>query len=231
MRKGVFVETSNVRRFRSALDQVRDTAKGQPGLMVARGRAGRGKTVAALNAYATGGGVFLRVWEDMTQAAFLSRLCFEACELSPVQAARSKMEIIKSLEGNPRVVFVDEADRLATSRIEDLRDIHDETGCPVVLIGEEGLYAKLNALRRLWSRVTQHVEFGPTSEEDILLYAAEAAGLQLSPEACHEVARISEGDFRLVHTALLKIEQAAKAKAVTQVQADMVRTVCGKGRT
>ncbi|EMG37331.1 AAA domain containing protein [Desulfocurvibacter africanus PCS] len=189
-----------------ALATVRDTAKGLPGLMAVRGRAGRGKTAAAVNAYSTGGGVFLRVWEGMTQAAFLSRLCHEVCELSPVQAARSKMEIVRSLEGNPRVVFVDEADRLPMPRLEDLRDIHDETGCPIVLVGEEGLYAKLNALRRLWSRVTQHVEFGPVSEDDILVYAAEAAGLRLSPEACHELVRASEGDFRLVHNLMIQLE-------------------------
>ena len=58
--------------------------------------------------------------------------------LSPARsAAASKDRIIDRLIDEPQTFFVDEADRLHINRIEDLRDIHDETGSPIVLIGEK----------------------------------------------------------------------------------------------
>jgi hypothetical protein len=223
--KNVWIETENVAAFRRGLAIVRDTERGQPGIMAVRGRAGRGKTMAALNAYAQGGGVYMRAWESETQAAMLRRLCREVAGMEPGPAATSKREIIRSLDAQPRVLFLDEADRMATGRMEDLRDIHDETGCPMVLVGEEGLWALLQSRRRLGSRVTQHVEFGPVSAEDVLLYATEAASLALSPEAAAAVVQLTEGDFRLVRNAVQELEQAAAAATSQDVDEAMVRSL------
>ena len=66
--KSVFVETGNVTAFRRAVLTVEDTERGQPGIVVAWGQAGRGKTFAARNSYTERGGVFLSAWENETQA-------------------------------------------------------------------------------------------------------------------------------------------------------------------
>ena len=42
--RSVFVETGNVTAFRRAVLAVEDTERGQPGIVVAWGQAGRGKT-------------------------------------------------------------------------------------------------------------------------------------------------------------------------------------------
>ena len=53
---------------------------------------------------------------------------------------RCKEMIIEILEEDYKPLFIDEADRLSIDRLEDLRDIFEMTGVPIVLIGEEGIW-------------------------------------------------------------------------------------------
>lgn len=219
--KNVFVETANVSAFRSAVRTIEDTNKGQPGLALAWGQAGRGKTLTARNYHAGHGGIYLRAWEGWTQAAFLRELCDRVCGRTPNGAAICKRHIIKHLDRQPQTLFVDEADRLHVSRLEDLRDIHDETGAPIVLIGEEELLGLLGERRRIWSRVTQEVNFGPVALEDVAMFAMEAASLDVAPEACRLMVDRADGDFRLIRNMVQMLEQAAKARQTATVDVTM----------
>ncbi len=229
--KSVFVETGNVTAFRRAVLTVEDTERGQPGIVVAWGQAGRGKTFAARNSHAERGGVYLSAWENESQAAFLGRLCFESTGAkAPRSASACKMKIIETLEkrrdhGQVATIYMDEADRLAFGRVEDLRDIHEATGAAVILIGEEELIGLLSQRRRVWSRVTQEVAFAPVDEADIAAFALESASLDLTSEACAMVRATSDGDMRLVRNMVQLLEQAAKAKETHTADAAMVRAV------
>ncbi|HCR12898.1 MAG TPA: DNA transposition protein [Desulfovibrio sp.] len=230
--KSVFVETGNVTAFRRAVLTVEDTERGQPGIVVAWGQAGRGKTFTARNSYTERGGVFLSAWEGMSQAAFLSKLCFEVTgdQKCPRSAHACKIRIVETLEkrrkqGGAVTIYMDEADRLAFGRVEDLRDIHEATGAAVILIGEEELIGLLSQRRRVWSRVTQEVPFGPVDEADIAAFALEAASLDLTPEACAMVRTTSDGDMRLVRNMVQLLEQAAKARETNRADAAMVKAI------
>jgi hypothetical protein len=137
---------------------------------------------------------------------------------------------MEALERDRQTIIIDEADRLNVKRIEDLRDIHDQSGAPIELIGEAGLQPLLSSRRRIWSRVTQEVTFGPVSEMDVLNYAARAAGLKMSPEAARIMKKKSGGDFRLIHTMMIKVEQASRAAQTQSVDADLVTKATARGR-
>jgi len=209
--KNIFLETQNVGRFREALSVLEDTERGQPGLGVVWGRAGRGKTLCARQYAVRTGAVYLRVLQDWTPRAMLAALCRELNGSEPATVDRAKRLAIDVIEKRTRTILVDEADRLKPDLIEHLRDVHDLTGAPVVLIGEEHLFPAINARCRIWSRVVQTVEFGPITPEDILLFALEAAALRLDPEAGKRLASRSSGDFRLVWADVHRLEQMAKA--------------------
>lgn len=229
MKRDVFIETENVSRFAAALTLAEDTDFGRPGMMMVSGEAGRGKTVAARSSHAVRGGIYLRAWQDWTQAAFLQALCFEVCGARPHGSNRCKVRIVEELEHERRTIYMDEADRLDIGRLEDLRDIHDETGAPIVLIGEQGLPARVAARSRIDDRIPgeYRIPFAPVSQQDITLYALEAANLVLEPKACKIVHTFCKGNFRRAHNAIVSLDQMAKAVQTDQVDAAMAKKLRG----
>lgn len=77
-------------------------------------------------------------------------------------------QCIAHLRLNPQVVIVDEVDYLVShsKEIETLRDLHDLTGIPVVLMGMQEFKTKLGKFRHLFDRISEIVEFKPFSKED-----------------------------------------------------------------
>ena len=219
--RDVIIPTDATARFNTAVDAVVDAGRGTSGFILAHGQAGRGKSVAADQYHYQRGGAYVRVWEGWTQAAFLQRVLFEVRgkngDLPRMSADRCKQAIVELLERDRKPIFVDEADRLAIGRIEDLRDILEMTGAPIILIGEEGIFGLLSERRRVWSRVAHEVEFGPISAAEVAMYAMKAAALDIPPELCGRIAERAEGDFRLVRNMMLLLEKAAKAAGVKSI--------------
>lgn len=224
----VIIDTEAMSRFDSAVDEVTGAERGLSGFVLAYGQAGRGKSVAADRYHYQRGGAYLRVWQNWSQTSFLQRLLFEVrgknTDMPRHTGNRCKELIVQALEADCKPLFIDEADRLKIDRIEDLRDIHEMTGAPIVLIGEEGIFGLLSERRRIWSRVAYEIEFGPISPAEIALYAMQAAGLDINLELAAEMARKTEGDFRLVRNMCLLLEKAAKAQEAFKVDREMLET-------
>lgn len=225
MKKDVFIETHCVTALRDAVMSALAEGEGQPAMVMASGEAGTGKTRAARTLYAQSGGVYLRALEAMSQNAFLQEIAFELAGLRPHGVARAKREIVSRLRDDPCPIYIDEADRLHISRLEDLRDIHDVTGSPVVMIGETALPARLTARARINDRIpgAYRVAFDAITPGDVLAFAAQAAGLRLSPEALALVYKETRGNFRRVHNAIQILEAAAKTAGVHDVSAELCR--------
>lgn len=220
------IETEAMSRFDAAVDEVTGADRSLSGFVLAYGQAGRGKSVAADRYHFQRGGAYVRVWQNWSQTSFLQCLLFEVrgknSDMPRHTGNRCKELIVQSLETDCKPLFIDEADRLKIDRIEDLRDIHEMTGAPVVLIGEEGIFGLLSERRRIWSRVAYEVEFGPISPAEVALYAMQAAGLDISLELAGDMARKTEGDFRLVRNMCLLLEKAAKAQGTFTVDREML---------
>ncbi|WP_419787247.1 AAA family ATPase [Pseudodesulfovibrio sp.] len=225
MRRDIFIETGNVAKLRKSLSALSDTEQGRPGIGVVQGEAGRGKTMAAKEWHAMNGGIFLRVMEGWSQFSFLQALTYKICGERPNNTNRCRTRIMDSLAKTPQPIIVDEADRLLMPRIEDLRDVHDMTGCPVILIGEEGFYPRLHARKRVHSRVVDVVNFDPITPDDVMLFAAQAAALEVTPEACHKLAALAKGSFRVVYGYILHLEDYAKAQATNTIDAKAIEAL------
>jgi DNA transposition AAA+ family ATPase len=227
MRRDLFIETTNVTAFNEAVASL-NAETGELGFALAWGQAGRGKTETARRLYAETGGVYLRVMGGWTKHAFLEALCFEVCGMRPRSAEACKRQVIDTLDNEPMTIFVDEADRLHVERIDDLRDIHDMTGAPIVLIGELELKGLLSQRRRIWSRVKQVVEFGPVAAEDVAVLGSDAAGVSIDSEAAAYITRRADGDFRLIWTLLAHLERACQARQSMAVDASLAAAVAKK---
>jgi len=224
--KNTFIETARVMAFREAAGVVADTEKGQPGFMVGWGLAGRGKTMCSKEYNVrTPASVYVRVFQDWTPRAMLARICQEVNGMDPGRIDRAKKILIEELDRQPMTIIMDEADRLTNSNIEHLRDIHDETGSPIILVGEPSLYGRLTARRRIWERVTRVVEFGPVQVEDVMIFGQKACGLKVQPEASIELVKRCEGSFRLLYHLMVDLERQAKANNVKVITLEMIKAL------
>lgn len=223
MKQNIFVETANVSAFRKALGRLCGQERFQPSFMVVQGRSGRGKSLTAINWHAAKGCVFLQVWEGWSQHALLQALALETTGGQPHGVDNCKRAVVEMLTIEPRPLIIDEADRLKIERLEDLRDISEATGVPVVLIGEEGFLPRLKARARIYSRVAELVEFGPVAELDVMAYAQQAASLLVNNEAAAALAKHAGGSFRLIHTYVARLEEAAQVNNLAEISLETLK--------
>jgi DNA transposition AAA+ family ATPase len=107
----------------------------------------------------------------------------------------------------PDLVIVDEADRVKTAGLEQLRDIYDRRRVGMVLIGMPGLQKRLARYPQLYSRVGFVHQFRPLSGQELRTVIERQSiqlglGLELGDQTdttvVNAIARITGGNFRLV---------------------------------
>jgi len=131
------------------------------------------------------------------------------------------------------LILIDEADRLKLLPLEQVRDIYDRTGIGIVLIGMPGLQKRLSRYPQLYSRVGVVHKFHALSAielEFVLRHKWRELGLTLSlddfegVEVMASVARITNGNFRLLQRLFSQIQRIMEINALTQITDDVVQT-------
>ena len=107
---------------------------------------------------------------------------------------------------------IDEADRLKTSGLEQLRDYFDRSDMGMILIGMPGFDRQLARYPQLYSRVGFAHQYRPLDTEDIpdvLEHYWRQLGLPFDPtladEAATTVTRITGGNFRLIERLMSQV--------------------------
>jgi DNA transposition AAA+ family ATPase len=127
------------------------------------------------------------------------------------------------------LIIVDEADRLKATGLEQLRDFFDRHPVAVILIG--GLEKRLARYPQLYSRVGFAHHYRPLSGEElrfVLAHHWQQLGLTLSAEdftdteAVATVARITGGNFRLVHRLFAQIHRILDINQLRTVTREVV---------
>ena len=151
MKNDVFVETVPYRQMRSTIEDLMSSSVGVE-MAAVHGVAGRGKTTSAQRIvaqdYRT---VYLRYeqWMAASHVGLIREIAFRLSGLRYTQSIKCIETIKDELGRERRVILVDEADRLSMKQLNCLRDIHDISICPILLIGEDPLIALLNRESRL----------------------------------------------------------------------------------
>lgn len=130
-----------------------------------------------------------------------------------------------------RLLMIDEADRLKTASLEQVRDIFDRGELGVVLIGMPGLEKRLARYPQLYSRVGFVHAFRPLSPAEVrrLLeshwlpsgVALPAEGLT-DEQARAAIIRITGGNFRLLHRLLTQMARLVEINALSHVTQEVV---------
>ncbi|GHF09260.1 ATP-binding protein [Aliiroseovarius zhejiangensis] len=134
-------------------------------------------------------------------------------------------------QGSIEVLVVDEAERLSTQSLEHVRDIFDRTGIGVILIGMPGLERKLERYPQLYSRIGFAHHYRPLKGDELTFVLTRhwrKLGLQLDAadftdhQAIASIARITGGNFRLLHRLFVQIERILKINELSLVTDDVV---------
>tara|TARA_R110000787_G_scaffold21186_1_gene62808 strand:- start:2788 stop:3603 length:816 start_codon:yes stop_codon:yes gene_type:complete len=134
-------------------------------------------------------------------------------------------------QGSIEVLVVDEAERLSTQSLEHVRDIFDRTGIGVILIGMPGLERKLERYPQLYSRIGFAHHYRALKGDELTFVLTRhwrKLGLQLDAadftdhQAIASIARITGGNFRLLHRLFVQIERILKINELSLVTDDVV---------
>jgi hypothetical protein len=169
-----------------------------------------------------------QVHKDITLAcSWLSRVIDQADDdydsLQPALPRRNNTELL----------IVDEADRLKMQAVEALRDHFDRSGTGLVLIGMPGIERRLARHPQLYSRVGFAHEYRTLSSDEltfVLEHHYQRLGLTLSAddftdaEAIAAVARITGGNFRLVHRLFAQITRILDINNLSTITTEVVDT-------
>lgn len=151
-----FAPVKNVAALLQLVNTLRDRDADLPGLGVFHGPSGYGKTKAMIYVANRTEAAIVSVGDSWTRKKFLEHVLRELGEPRPRGTVADLAEQAISLlsQDASRPLLIDEADRAVDKGwMELVRELHDSSLAPIVLIGEERLPQKLMAIERVHNRV------------------------------------------------------------------------------
>lgn len=220
--KNKLAVTKNVAALQMAYEALAGRDSGVPGMGLVHGYTGAGKTTAITWLVNRTRGVYVRANATWTASAMLGRMMTEL-GAEPLHRGGAAMveHITHNLASEQRPLFVDEADYLVRDlkMLETLRDIHDISGMPVVLIGMDKIDLKLKSRQQLMRRISQWVEFLPSDEDDARILCDTVCEVEIAPDLLELLHREAKGSVGLMVVGLSRIEALARANGWTAVDA------------
>lgn len=211
--KNLVVETKNVRRLMTAQHILRNSGYQLPKIGLVHGLPGAGKTTAISHLSQSEGGCFVRATAVWTPKTMLQAILRENGREEIGGNNQHKLdEVIRLLAIANKPLFVDEADYLfqRPSTLDILRDIHDQAGVPLFLIGMEHISRKVNSRELVASRVAQEIKFTPLDMEDTRLVADSLLEVRLEDDLLADLHKRAQGSIRRITVGLSVIEAYAR---------------------
>ena len=223
--KKVFVKTNNVKRFITMMNNLQNRAEGVPGMGLVYGEPGLGKTQAIKWWAFKNDAILIRCNQMMSARWLLKEILDYMSEIKPYSISDSFNEVIRNLILTPRVLIVDEVDYLTMDKnksIEILRDIHDKTNIPVVLVGMTNAHSRLKKFRHLYDRLSEIVKFERFSKADIKTIVKELSEIELTDCAIKYIYS-NLNRFRQIVKVINKAETIAKANGLSSIDEILIK--------
>ena len=223
--KKVFVKTNNVKRFITMMNNLLNRAEGVPGMGLVYGEPGLGKTQAIKWWAFKNDAILIRCNQMMSSKWLLREILDYMSEIKPYTVSDSFDEVIKNLILKPRVLIVDEVDYLTMEKvksIEILRDIHDKTNVPVVLVGMTSANSRLKKFSHLYDRLSEIVKFERFSKVDIMTIIKELSEIEMTDCAIKYIYS-NYNRFRQIVKVINKAETVAKANGLSSIDEILIK--------
>jgi DNA transposition AAA+ family ATPase len=156
---------------------------------------------------------------------------YEAAARPVADIAKTYAEQRATMPDPTDLIIIDEADRLKTASLEQVRDIFDHSDLGMVLIGMPGLEKRLSRYPQFYSRVGFVHAFRPlraAQVRELLQGKWTPSGIALpeagvtDEEALASIIRATGGNFRLLHRLLTQIARIVEINALQTVTGEVV---------
>jgi len=221
----VFIKTQNVQNFAGIARELMEVTAGVPGMGLVYGKRGLGKTRTALwyAARTSNKSVYLRAKRKWTPTWLMEEMCVELM-LAPARAFRDMYrEVTAALTAEPRLIIIDETDLISPDVLETIRDVHDITSAPIILVGMDQVRRKLDRFAALSDRFLHVLEFQNLAEKDIRLAATDIISVALEGDVIGWVRNQTDGNFRKSIVLLKRLERLARTNGQDKVTMAEVR--------
>jgi len=214
----LFVKTRNVKNFIGLMNNLKDKSNEVPKMGLVYGDPGLGKTQTAIWWAVRNEAVYVRAQNKISSHGILEKIVEELGEAPSKKSTDLMKQCIAHLRLNSQIIIIDEIDYLINQSkvIETLRDLHDLTGVPVVLIGMQEAKTKLGKFRHLYDRISEVIEFKPFSKEDMDVIIEELAEIKITDEA-KEIFFEKANRFRQVIKGISVLENLAKTNGLNKI--------------
>lgn len=225
MRK-IFVKTTNVKNFIGLVENLLNKPKNIPKMGLIYGEPGLGKSQTALWLTCKYDAIYLRATNLMTGRWLLEEVAKEKDEIPRYLTSDNFNLIIQKLKQNPQLIIVDEIDYLMNNlkTIEILRDIHDETNCPIIFVGMGLAHKKLERYKHLFDRFSEIVKFETFGVNDLSQIVSQLSEVTFTPDAV-EYIHTKYNRFRQIVQFINQMETFAKDNNLTEITKEITEQI------
>ena len=222
----IFVKTQNVRNFIGLVENLINKPKNIPKMGLVYGEPGLGKSQTALWLACKYDGIYLRASNLMTGRWLLEEIVKELDEIPRFLTSDNFNIVVKKLKQNQQVIFIDEIDYLMNNykTIETLRDIHDETGCPIIFIGMGLAHRKLERYKHLYDRFSEILKFETFGVNDLSQIINQLSEISFTPDAI-EYIHTKYNRFRQIVQLINQMEIFAKDNNLAEINMEVISQI------
>lgn len=222
----IFVKTQNVKNFIGLVENLINKPKNIPKMGLVYGEPGLGKSQTALWLACKYDGIYLRASNLMTGRWLLEEMVKELDEIPRFLTSDNFNIVVKKLKQNPQIIFIDEVDYLMnnTKTIETLRDIHDETSCPIIFIGMGLAHRKLERYKHLYDRFSEILKFETFSITDLKQIFEQLSEVSVNITAI-EFIHQKYNRFRQIVQLINHLEILAKDNNLPEITEEIVKEI------
>ncbi len=222
----IFVKTQNVKNFIGLVENLINKPKNIPKMGLVYGEPGLGKSQTSLWLACKYDGIYLRATNLMTGRWLLEELVKELDQIPRYLTSDNFNLVVKKLKQNQQIIFIDEIDYLINNykSLETLRDIHDETGCPIIFIGMGLAHRKLERYKHLYDRFSEIVKFETFGVSDIGQIINQLSETPFTPEAIEYIHK-KYNRFRQIVQLINQMENFAEDNNLAEINMEVIRQI------
>jgi DNA transposition AAA+ family ATPase/Fe-S-cluster formation regulator IscX/YfhJ len=222
----IFVKTQSVKNFIGLVENLQNKPKNIPKMGLVYGEPGLGKSQTALWLACKYDGIYLRASNLMTGRWLLEELVKELDEIPRYLTSDNFNLVVKKLKAEPKIIFIDEIDYLMNNykTIETLRDIHDETDCPIIFIGMGLAHRKLERYKHLYDRFSEILKFGIFGVNDLKQIFDQLSEVKVDTNSI-EYIYPKYNRFRQIVQLINQLENFAKDNNLVEINMEVISQI------